>query len=168
MSPLWPRPLSESHIHLFELNVATPPSGAIISRDASPSIRNVSNRRSLGRSILEAYNNEILDIASDLFLNLAIKLRLKTTCARDLVNLLAKAERLRNQKADSINDKGVLYSNLVQSTFRAVVEDNGPSCAHRTLVVHTEGHPETPPAFLHLKTIERCWQRLLRFCTSSV
>ena len=87
-----------------------PPSDAIISKDAASSIGNVSNDPSLGRSILEAYGKEIFEFASDRFLDLAILLRLKTINAGDLVNLLAKAERLRYSKTDVIRDEDVKIS----------------------------------------------------------
>ncbi|KIM96197.1 hypothetical protein OIDMADRAFT_33577 [Oidiodendron maius Zn] len=56
------------------------------------------------RPILNSYNREILKCASDQFLDLDKALRLKPIDARDLVNLLTKAERLEHREANVIED----------------------------------------------------------------
>jgi hypothetical protein len=61
------------------------------------------------RAILKTYNKNILKSVSDQFLDLVIKLRLKTISTRDLVNLLAKAKRLNYSKTDVINNKKAVY-----------------------------------------------------------
>jgi hypothetical protein len=62
------------------------------------------------RAILESYGKEILESASDQFLDLAIGVRLQTISARELVKLLAKAKRLGYQETDIIDDEdGVRY-----------------------------------------------------------
>jgi hypothetical protein len=63
----------------------------------------------LVHAILETYNKDILKSVSDQFLDLVIKLRLKTISIRDLVNLLAKAKRLNYSKTDVINNKEAVY-----------------------------------------------------------
>ena len=60
---------------------------------------------SLWRSILDIYAKEILECASDQFLDLAVVLRLETINAKDLVDLLAKTGRQRHIEADIIEDE---------------------------------------------------------------
>ena len=80
-------------------------SDIVISQDATPSIGKAWNDSSLVRSILAAFGKEILEFASDQFLDLGLELRLKTVSARDLVIPLAKAQRLRYSKTDVIDDE---------------------------------------------------------------
>jgi hypothetical protein len=87
-------------------------SDAVISEDAVPSIGKASSGSSLVRSILQAHGKEILEFASDQFLDLAVAIRLKTIGARELVGLLAEAERLGYGKADIIDDND--YDGQVQ------------------------------------------------------
>jgi hypothetical protein len=82
-----------------------PPPDAIISKDTAPSIGKAATGSPLVRSILNAYSKEILKSASDQFLNLAVRVRLQTISARELVKLLAKAKRLGYQKTDIIDDE---------------------------------------------------------------
>ena len=57
------------------------------------------------RAILEAYGKEILESASEQFLDLALEVRLQTISARELVRLLAKANRLGYQETDTVDDE---------------------------------------------------------------
>ena len=85
------------------------PPDAIISKDASPSIAEAAPGSPLARAILESYGKEILNSASDEFLDLAVGLRLQTISARELVKLLAKAKRLGYQETDIIDDEDVRH-----------------------------------------------------------
>jgi hypothetical protein len=60
----------------------------------APSIGKAATGSPLVRTILESYGKEILESASEQFLNLAVEVRLQTISARELVKLLAKANRL--------------------------------------------------------------------------
>jgi hypothetical protein len=64
------------------------------------------------RSILESYGKEILESASEQFLDLAVEVRLQTISARELVKLLAKANRLRYKETDTVDDEN--SASLVQ------------------------------------------------------
>jgi hypothetical protein len=57
------------------------------------------------RAILESYGKEILESASDQFLDLAVGVRLQTIGTKELMNLLAKAKRLGYQETDIIDDE---------------------------------------------------------------
>jgi hypothetical protein len=57
------------------------------------------------RAILESYSKEILDSASDQFLDLVVGVRLQIISARELVKLLPKAKRLGYQKTGIIEDE---------------------------------------------------------------
>lgn len=57
------------------------------------------------RAILEAYGKEILESASEQFLNLALEARLQTINVRELVKLLAKANRLGYQETDTVDNE---------------------------------------------------------------
>ena len=59
----------------------------------------------LVRAILESYGKEILESASDQFLDLAVEVRLQTISARELVKLLAKANRLGYQEAGIVDNE---------------------------------------------------------------
>jgi hypothetical protein len=59
----------------------------------------------LVRAILESYGKEILESASEQFLDLAVEVRLQTIGARELVKLLAKANRLGYQETDIVDDE---------------------------------------------------------------
>jgi hypothetical protein len=97
-------PAAQSSVsHSSTSTLSHSPSDAVIPKDAALSIGNALNGSSLVHSILEAYGKEILEFASDQFLDLAIAMRLKTINARELVGLLAKAERLGYSKADIID-----------------------------------------------------------------
>jgi hypothetical protein len=72
-------------------------------------IKKAATGLSFVRVILETYNKDILKSVSDQFLDLVIKLRLKTISVRDLVNLLAKAKRLDYSETDVINNKEAVY-----------------------------------------------------------
>jgi hypothetical protein len=77
-------------------------------KGASPSIGKAATNSPLVRAILESYSKEILESASDQFLDLAIGVRLQTISARGLVKLFAKEKRLRYQATDIIdNEDGV-------------------------------------------------------------
>jgi hypothetical protein len=86
-SSTWPHSLSDA---------ATP-------RDATPSIGKASSGSSLVRTILEDYGKEILESASDQFLDLAVRLRLQKISGNKLVKLLAEAGRLGYQKTNIID-----------------------------------------------------------------
>ena len=60
---------------------------------------------SLVRAILETYGKEILESASEQFLDLALEVRLQTISTRDLVKLLAQANRLGYQETDTVDDE---------------------------------------------------------------
>jgi hypothetical protein len=64
------------------------------------------------RAILESYSKEILKSTSEQFLDLAVEVRLQTVSTSELVKLLAKANRLRYQEMNIIDDENV--SCLVQ------------------------------------------------------
>ena len=74
-------------------------------KDAAPSIKSAANGPSLLPSILDVHGREILERASDQFLDVAMALRLETINARDLVNLLDKAGRLGYSETD-VDDDG--------------------------------------------------------------
>ena len=86
-----------------------PPPDTIISKDASPSIEKATTGSPLVRAILESYGKEILESASDQFLDLAVGARLQTISVRELVKLLAKAKRLGYQETDIIDDDETAY-----------------------------------------------------------
>ncbi|KAH7379008.1 hypothetical protein BKA64DRAFT_687098 [Cadophora sp. MPI-SDFR-AT-0126] len=71
----------------------------------APSIGKAATGSPLVRTILEAYGKEILESASEQFLDLAIEVRLQTISARELGKLLAKANRLGDQETDTVDDK---------------------------------------------------------------
>jgi len=73
--------------------------------DAGLSIERASKSSSLVHSILEAYGKDILEFASDQFLDLAVAIRFKTIDARELLGMLAEAERLGYSKTDIIDDE---------------------------------------------------------------
>ena len=81
------------------------PPDAIISKDTAPSIGKASTGSPLLCAILESYGKEILESASDQFLDLAVRVRLQTISARELVKLLAEAKRLGYQETDIIDDE---------------------------------------------------------------
>jgi hypothetical protein len=59
---------------------------------------------SLWRTILDAHGRQILEYASDQFLDLAMARRLETIKAGDLVSMLAKADRLGHSEVDVVDD----------------------------------------------------------------
>ena len=59
------------------------------------------------RAILESYGKEILESASEQFLDLAVEVRLQTISARELVKLLAKANSLGIKRRTSSTTKMV-------------------------------------------------------------
>ncbi|CZR66028.1 uncharacterized protein PAC_15928 [Phialocephala subalpina] len=71
----------------------------------APSIGRAATGSPLVRAILESYGKEILESASDQFLDLAVEVRLQTIGARELVKLLAKAKRLGYEETDIDDDK---------------------------------------------------------------
>ncbi|KAH9203979.1 hypothetical protein DL95DRAFT_398890 [Leptodontidium sp. 2 PMI_412] len=71
----------------------------------APSIGKAATGSPLVRTILEAYGKEILESASEQFLDLAVEVRLQTISARELVKLLAKANQLRCEETDIIDDE---------------------------------------------------------------
>ncbi|KAG9242066.1 hypothetical protein BJ878DRAFT_517375 [Calycina marina] len=73
-------------------------------RDAvtAPSIGKAVIGSPLVRTILKVYGKEILESASEQFLDLALEVRLQTISARELGKLLAKANRLGYQETDII------------------------------------------------------------------
>jgi hypothetical protein len=71
----------------------------------APSIGKATTSSLLVRAILEAYGKEILESASEQFLDLALEVRLQTISARELVKLLAKANRLGYQETDTVDDE---------------------------------------------------------------
>ena len=79
-------------------------SEAINSKDAPAVIESTANDLSLWRTILNIHGKEILECATNQFLDLAMVLRLETISARDLVHLLAKAGRLGYRETDVIED----------------------------------------------------------------
>jgi hypothetical protein len=66
----------------------------------TPSIGKAATGSPLIYIILESYNKEILESASEQFLDLAVEVRLQTISASQLVKLLAKANRLGYQETD--------------------------------------------------------------------
>jgi hypothetical protein len=77
-------------------------SDTTIPKDTAPPIGSAANGPSLWRSIIDTHGKEILECASDQFLDLATALRLETINARDLVDLLAKAGRPRYIETDIV------------------------------------------------------------------
>ncbi len=80
-------------------------SHATIDAVTAPSIGQAATGSPLVRAILESYGKEILESASEQFLDLAVEVRLRTISARELVKLLAKANRLGYQETDIIDDE---------------------------------------------------------------
>jgi hypothetical protein len=80
---------------------------SITPENAASPISSAPNGPSLWRSILDTHGREILEFASDQFLDLATALRLETISGKDLVNLLTKAGRLSHREADVIDDDEV-------------------------------------------------------------
>jgi hypothetical protein len=81
-----------------------PFSDTTIPKDPSTPVGSAANGPSLWRSIFNTQGKEILECASDQFLDHAIALRLETVSARHLVDLLAKAERLRYIESNIVED----------------------------------------------------------------
>ena len=71
----------------------------------APSIGKAATGSILVSAILETYGKEILESASEQFLDLALEVRLQTISARELVKLLAKANRLGYQETDTVDDE---------------------------------------------------------------
>merc|ERR1712000_802142 len=71
----------------------------------APSIGKAATGSPLVRAILESYGKEILESASEQFLDLAVEVRLQTISARQLVKLLANANRLGYQETDIVDDE---------------------------------------------------------------
>lgn len=71
----------------------------------APSVGTAATGSLLVRTILEAYGKEILESASEQFLDLAVEVRLQTISARQLVKLLANANRLGYQETDIVDDE---------------------------------------------------------------
>ena len=71
----------------------------------APSIGKAATGSLLVSAILETYGKEILESASEQFLDLALEVRLQTISARELVKLLAKANRLGYQETDIVDDE---------------------------------------------------------------
>jgi hypothetical protein len=82
-----------------------PSSHATSDAVTAPSIGNAATGSLLVRSILESYGKEILESASEQFLDLAVEVRLQTISARELVKLLAKANRLGYEETDTVDDE---------------------------------------------------------------
>jgi hypothetical protein len=78
---------------------------ATIDAVTAPSIGQAATGSRLVRAILESYGKEILESASEQFLDLAVEVRLQTISARELVKLLAKANRLGYQETDITDDE---------------------------------------------------------------
>merc|ERR1711964_586497 len=71
----------------------------------APSVGKAATGSPLVRAILESYGKEILESASEQFLDLAVEVRLQTISARQLVKLLANANRLGYQETDIVDDE---------------------------------------------------------------
>ena len=71
----------------------------------APSVGTAATGSLLVRTILEAYGKEILESASEQFLDLALEVRLQTISPRELAKLLAKANRLGYQENDTVDDE---------------------------------------------------------------
>ena len=71
----------------------------------APSVGTAATGSLLVRTILEAYGKEILESASEQFLDLALEVRLQTISPRELAKLLAKANRLGHQENDTADDE---------------------------------------------------------------
>jgi hypothetical protein len=79
-------------------------SDTVTLKGASLSIGKAATGSPLVRAILESYGREILESASDEFLDLAVGVRLQTIDARELVKLLAKAKGLSAPQVLSTQD----------------------------------------------------------------
>lgn len=87
---------------------APPSSGeTIIAKVTARPVRGATSGPSPWRPILDAYGREILECASDQFLDLATAQRLETINKRDLVSLLARAGRLGYMETDFVEDNAV-------------------------------------------------------------
>jgi hypothetical protein len=78
------------------------PSRAAVFKGAAPSTGRAED--SLLRTILDKHGREMLNFASSQFLDHAMALRLRTIAAKDLVSMLAKAERLGYSETDVISE----------------------------------------------------------------
>ena len=84
-----------------------PDSSSYTTNDAvtAPSIGKAATGSPLVRAILESYGKEIFESASEQFFDLAVEVRLQTISVRELVKLLAKANRLGYQETDIFEDE---------------------------------------------------------------
>jgi hypothetical protein len=99
-------------------------SDTIMPKDAALAVGSAANGSSLWHSILDTYGKEILQCASDQFLDLAMALRLESINTRDLNGLLAKAGRL------GCRDTNIVEGNVVG--FLAHEAGEGPQPSLRT------------------------------------
>ncbi|KIN03078.1 hypothetical protein OIDMADRAFT_27538 [Oidiodendron maius Zn] len=80
----------------------------------APSIGKAATGSLLVRAIMETYGKEILESASEQFLDLALEVRLQTISTSELVKLLAKANRLGYQETDAVDDENGACAHPVQ------------------------------------------------------
>ncbi|KAH7378856.1 hypothetical protein BKA64DRAFT_728065 [Cadophora sp. MPI-SDFR-AT-0126] len=71
----------------------------------APSVGTATTGSLLVRTILKAYGKEILESASEQFLDLALEVRLQIIRLRELAKLLTKANRLGYQENDTVDDE---------------------------------------------------------------
>ena len=99
----------------------------------------------LTTSDLDEVADDILDKASDYFLDRALEKRLRTIDARSLINALARAERLGYESSDILEDQKEKTSKFNPApTFDPtphLVPDPGPKLQHRqSLPSMQQGH----------------------------
>ena len=100
-------PAYPNHIDTTSTLIHAPSSKTIIPNGAVPPVGTAANCRSLWRSILDTHGKDILQCASDQFLDLATALRLESINAKDLASLLAKAGRLGYRGTNIVEDNAV-------------------------------------------------------------
>jgi hypothetical protein len=81
-----------------------------LSNDTSPATARAEESSTLWRTILDPHGGQILEYASDQFLDLAVSRRLKSINARDLINLLANAERLGYIDTDIVDHDETVHT----------------------------------------------------------
>jgi hypothetical protein len=120
--------------HIGTMSASVHTTSTTTLKGAAPPIETAANR-SLWRSILDTHGKEILQCASDQFLDLAAGLRLERISARDLVRLPAKAGKLGPKSTNivKVNALDCLSHEAIQGTNSAskvpdAGTDHGSNC----------------------------------------
>lgn len=131
---------------------STYPSTIAISRDAAPATGRGEESSTLWRTILDAHGGQILEYASDQFLDRAVSRRLKSIKTRDLVNLLANAERLGYKETDIVGrDETVHIVHEIQARPRSSLDTAGTLIRPGERVGHRGSDPSDPPRLLDIE-----------------